>query len=61
MPDAPDFIDLVRRMRAAQRAYAKTRHETANREKCDLERRVDRMLADAAALRAATQLELSFF
>lgn len=42
-----DFIDLVRRMRAKQVEYFKTRDTTILRESKDLERRVDEAIKAA--------------
>lgn len=42
--DYDAFIDLVRRMRKAQKNYFATRDKTVLRESKDLERRVDMML-----------------
>lgn len=44
-----DFVDLVRRMRAKQREYFKTRDSMALRESKDLERRVDDAIEAADA------------
>ena len=42
-----DFIDLVRRMRAKQKEYFRTRDAMILRESKDLERRVDDAIEDA--------------
>lgn len=55
-----EFVALVRGMRTAQRQHENTKHETALRERRDLERRVDRALAEYAARRRPFQSELAF-
>jgi hypothetical protein len=45
----PDLRDLVRRMRAKQKEYFRTRDTTVLRESKDLERRVDDALEEKTA------------